>query len=249
MSGLVTLAYDQIAPGSVRTATEQAGYPASNVLLGKVGRPWKGLGHGTAFLIVDLGASKYVDTFAANNGNLVEVGIRYDDTGAFTSLIQTTTGGTDKQGRWKASFQIKDTFRYLQLTMIASGLPTDGDDVWSLSSLFFFANSLSLARDPLFGESATDVNFPQSRVDLDNGSTVKDDTGPSFMTPTLQFSGGRDDDHEQLVRLTRAGLCWLNYNDGNPGDQWPVRHVDPKITRKLAAFNRESVQVSLKEQT
>ena len=34
----------------------------------------------------------------------------------------------------------------------------------------------------------------------------------------------------------------------NVGDQWPVRHFEPKTTRKFSGFNRETVQIPLKEE-
>jgi len=250
MSGQAILFYGLLAPGAAKASSEQAGYPASNVLLGKVQRPWKALNATSlgSYVQIDLGAVYYVRLLAINAANMVTVdSVMADTMDPPLSLRGPLTLYQDKQGRSKGSVFISAAVRYIRLANF-TGTPTDGDSVWSIGSIFLFSSYAQLARDPLFGESSNDLNTPQSRVDLDNGVSVVDDTGPSFMTPTLQFSGGATDDHEKLVRLTRAGLCWLNLNDGNGGDQWPVRHVDPKITRKFTGFNRETVQVSLKEQ-
>jgi hypothetical protein len=117
---------------------------------------------------------------------------------------------------------------------------------WRIGCLYPFASSLSLPKDPLFGGSSLESNFPQNLVQLDNDIEIRDTTGPSFARITLDYSGAATDPLTALARRARLGVCWINLNVG--ALQFPVRHNEPKITRKLQAYNRELVTFMLKEE-
>lgn len=247
---LSTLAYNQLSPSTATASSAAAGYPATNVLLGKVLKPWRSTTAGSSEnIIIDLGSNLPLSnaTLAISATNMLTAAIYADTANPPTTLKGTILFSKDVTGRYKQSLSLTGTIRYIKILPIGS--PFDGAAYWSIGPVDVFASELAFARDPLFGESSLDANLPQTMVTLDNGIIVRDQTGPSFMTPTLNFTGGSTDNHEEIAMLARAGLCWLDLGiTSNRGLQWRVRHYEPKVTRKLSAFNRETVQIALKEE-
>lgn len=243
-----TLLFGLIPVSVASSNTAAAGFPASNVINTQVLKPWKATGVAADFVQLDLGAATAVNGVAINDANMNSVTVLADNVNPPTTNRGTLTLTQDAQGRYKGMLAFAATFRYVKF-VIATGTTNDGTSAWRISCAYPFSSTFSLPRDPLFGESELDANTPQSRVDLDNGQVIRDTTGPNFVTLTLQFRGGAADDHEQLQQYARAGLCWLNMNISNaPWQQWPVRHHDPKITRKFTGFNAEEVDITLKEE-
>ena len=250
---LASLAYNPIsfAAATATASSAAAGYPATNVLTGQVLKPWRSTSlANTEYIIIDLGAIRLLNgaILAVSATNLATATVYADSSNPPTTSRGTITPALDAQNRGKASLALTGLIRYIKI-LASSGSPIDGAAYWSIGPVDVFVNTLAFPRDPIFGESSLDTNTPQTSVTLDNGKIVRDSTGPSFMTPTLTFSGGNGDDHEQIAMLARSGLCWLDLGIAtNRGLQWRVMHYDPKITRKLTAYNRESVQIALKEE-
>lgn len=247
---IATLAYSPIVPATVTASSQAAGYPATNVLLGKVNMPWRSTSLAlTEYIIIDLGVIiSLPKTLTISATNLVDADIYADTSATPTTLKGTIIFANDGAGRYKASSAISGPFRYIKIKP-HSGAPTDGNSFWSIGAVDLFANSMQFARDPIYGESQIESATPQTSVQLDNGVTIKDDTGPPYSAITLNFSGGSADDHEAVMRQARAGLCWLDMGaTANRGLQWRVKHIEPKTTRKITAFNRETVQIVLTEQ-
>lgn len=248
---IATLAYSPIVAATATASSQAAGYPATNVLLGKVNKPWRSTTTATSEnIIIDFGtsivASNATLTISAANlvGALISIGLSNPPTSVITAMVFAADG----DGRSKASLVFSATFRYLKIQTF-TGSPTDGSAYWNIGCVDLFANSMQFARDPIYGESQIETATPQSAVQLDNGVTIKDDTGPFYSVITLNFSGGSADDHEAIMRQARAGLCWLDMGvTANRGLQWRVKHIEPKTTRKITAFNRETVQIVLTEQ-
>jgi len=247
------LLINPIAPVTAASfLTAAAGYPATNALNSQILRPWKSSSNAANAdaLIVDLGTPLAITAVAVTQTNFSRFGVYADNTTFPTTVLGTLNTAQDAQGRYKGSLVASATARYINFKCPSSlDTPVDGNN-WTIGAVYVYTTApYTTPRDPLFGSSSLDLSTPQSRIDLDNGSVVRDTTGPSFQTINLDFTGGAGDDHEQIQQYTRAGICWLNLsNPSAPWEQWPVRHIDPKITRKLAGFNRELVSISLKEE-
>lgn len=246
-----TLHYAPYVPSTATASSVYGGFYAPNVLLGKVQKQWRANSAATTeYLIVDLGSSQVLVNakLTISAANLFDAQILADTAANPTTSKGVVAFSSDGNGRYKASMVISGTIRYIKIKP-NSGAPVDGSTRWAIGPVDLFKSALAVARDPIFGETAVDWMRPQTRTDLDNGISVKDDTGPPYSAITLNFSGGSADDHEAVMRQARAGLCWLDFNiAANRGLQWRVKHIEPKVTRKITAFNRESVQVLLTEQ-
>ncbi|MDR3389918.1 MAG: hypothetical protein P4L92_23015 [Rudaea sp.] len=246
--GQMTMLYGLRPPATMTSGTAVPSYLATNAgTPGNVLKPWKGTTLGADYLQIDLGATAAISGLALNAGNMSSVTVFADNSNPPTTNRGTLTLSQDGQGRWKGSMAVVMAVRYIRFT-IAAGTPNDGATGWSIANALVFASTFSPPRDPLFSGSSIDSNTPQSRADLDNGVVICDNTGAPFETITLSFSGGAGDGHEQIQRYARAGVCWLNLGVATaPWYQWPVFHYDPKVTRKLSGFNRELVDITLKE--
>lgn len=248
---IATLAYSPLVPATATASSAAANYPATNVLLGKVNKPWRSTSNATTeYLIIDLGSSSSYpsNTLCISGLTMPNAAIYADNSANPSTLKGTFTCAADTQGRYKVSLPLPGTYRYIKIKP-NSGTPTDGASYWTIGTVDLFTSSMQFARDPIYGESQIETHTPQSSVQLENGVTVKDDTGPSYSAITLNFSGGSTDDHEAIMRRARAGLCWLDLGViANRGLQWRVKHIEPKTTRKITAFNRETVQIVLTEQ-
>lgn len=248
---LARLAYNPIAAATATASSAAAGYPATNVLTGQVLKPWRSTSlANTEYIIIDLGSNYLLNgaILAVSATNLATATVYADMSNPPTTSRGTITPALDAQNRGKASLALTGTIRYIKI-LASAGSPTDGAAYWSIGPVDVFTATLAFPRDPIFGESSLETNTPQISITLDNGKIVRDGTGPSFVTSTLNFSGGSNDDHEQIAMLARAGLCWLDLGiASNRGLQWRVKHYEAKTTRKLTAFNRESVQITLKEE-
>lgn len=245
---LATMAYFPLAPVSASATSAQANYPAANVLTQQVRQPWKSTSLAAQSITLDLGASTAIACIAFSDCNFAACTIRADNSVNPATVIGSPGTGQDGAGRNKCSLlPVGLTARYISIT--PTGATLDGAAGYQIGAVYAFAVASSLARDPLFGSTQVDYNSPQSILELDNGVTISDDTGPGWALVTMGFSGGRNDDMESLWRFSRFGTVWLNL-DGTPAsdNQWPVRHYEPKITRRLQSFNREQVQFALKEQ-
>lgn len=240
-----SLLFGLLAPSTATSGTTTN--PATFALTTQINKPWLATATGTDFLQIDLGASVAVNGVALNAANMSSVTVFADNANPPTTNRGTLSMAQDAQGRFKGSLLFSATVRFVRFT-IAAGGTNDGNSVWSIGFAAAFSGLFLPPKDPLFGESSNDLVTPQSRDDLANGVVIRDTTGPSFMMITRAFSGGAADDHEQIQQYARAGLCW--WNDGNPGvagNQWPVRHHEPKVTRRMGGFNREQVSIVLKE--
>lgn len=248
---IATLASTPYVPFNVTSSSSASGYPATNVTTGKVLKPWRSTTAALSeYIIFDLGSNIPLTNamLTISAANLVDAQIFADTWVNPTTSKGVITFAADGSGRYKASIALSGTIHFIKIKP-NSGAPTDGAGFWQIGPVDLFLNSRPLPRDPIFGETSIDSCTPQTRTDLENGIVVKDDTGPPYSTITLNFTGGTADDHEAVMRTARAGLCWLDLGiASNRGLQWRVKHYEAKTTRKLTAFNRESVQITLKEE-
>lgn len=242
------LLYNPLVPATATASTEAAGYPATNALDSQILKPWKGTANSFDYLQIDLGSSKAVTGVTITGANMPFVFVYADNSATPTTSRGTLTMAADDQGRYKGSLQFSATVRYIRFS-ISPNATLDGAPGWIIGAATAWAASFSPPRDPLYGGSSLDFNSPQSRQDLDNGVVIRDDIGPSYQLITLAFSGSASDDMAAIRRCARAGLCWLDLGVSTQrGWQWPVREHEAKVTRKITGFNRETMDLVLKEE-
>lgn len=241
-----TLFSGMYTPAAASASSAAANYPASAAMVPGVSRGWQSSSGGLQWLQFDLGANVSVHGVALQ-------AITYQGTGitvlADTSNPPVTNRGTlatglDANGRTKGSLSFgAASIRYVRFNF------TSTVGVCGAASGFVFASAAALARDALYGQTRITLIDPQVRNELPNGVVETYSAGAPSTEIDLSFRGTANDDIEALKRLTRAGACWLDLGLPQRGRQWPVRNIESQTSRQLEGYNRESVNIPLREIT
>jgi len=234
--------YSQIFPVAAGATSTAAGYSPNNVLNTSVLRPWRSVTTTGEYIAIDLGSVINIVAVALQACNFSAAHLNKD---GFAFLAASTPVNEDGKGRRKNLFEVPGTSTR-NIYIAPDGTPVDGSSYYSIGAVYIFGAKRTMPRAPLYGGAEVTYGCPQSSIDLDNGKTVMDFTGPTFANVTLPFSGGAGDDMEQLSADAQSGIVWITL--GSNGLQWPMRSYESKITRRLQAFNREQVQSVLKEE-
>lgn len=241
--------YHTLLAASTATGFSAAiGYPATNAITTPVDKQYRTTGTSASeYLILDLGSSKAISAVGINHCNFATASMFADNAANPSTARGTLTTYVDHQGRRKGSLEFSATARYIKFQMPGSGT-TDGASYFFFGFAAPFASAIDLPRDMLFG-LPLDHRTPQIAVQLANGQEVVVDTGAAYTEIAAKFAPRASDDIEQVKRLARAGVVWLNLNlTGQEYRQWPVKSTAPASRRTIERPNREPVDLPLREQ-
>jgi hypothetical protein len=237
---------------SISATSAAANYPATNLRETSVDRPWRSTTNALQNIDIDLANSLAVTAIGVQMTNAPTVTVFAD-----TFTVPTTSRGvitpvTDNNGRRKGSLAFSATVRYIRLQIPATSVVADDDGTvqayYTIGSVYVFANTLTLPRDPLYGQSSTELLTPQTSVDLANGQNVTSNNGAPVTVINLGFSARAQDDVERARRLARLGPAWLDLDIASERwRQWPVRSVVERVTRSIARVNGERVELPFRE--
>jgi hypothetical protein len=238
---------------SVTATSAAVSYPATNIKESPVDKPWRSTTNALQNVDIDLGSSLAVTAIAVQGTNAPSITVLAD------AAINppTTNRGTlalaqDPVARRKGILEVAATVRYIRLQIPATSVVADDDGTvqayYWIGAVYVFGATLNLPRDPLYGSSALEAVYPQTSVDLANGQNVTSNDGAPYAEPTLAFSVRSDQDIERAARLARLGVCWLDLGIASErARQWPVRHVQPRLVRRVTRVNGEQVELKLRE--
>jgi len=233
-------------PTAAAATTSAAGYPASNVLIPSVGRPWRSTATSTTNLDIDLGAARTAPMLCVQGPNagtcIVTYGtVAYTSTSAGTQMLTL-----DRHGRRKHSLALAGSVRYIRLVFGAT-LPDAAAAYFEVGAVYVMSTTLVMPESPLIGSDAAAV-YPQTRVDLPNGQRLRLDRGAARMRLPLRFRGARSTDLDQLTRMARLGVCWLDIGDASQRElQWPVRHDEDTAARLFARATQDESTITVQE--
>lgn len=234
------------APTSATGTTAAAGYPASNVLIPSVGRPWRSTATTTTNLDIDLGAARTSPVLCIQSPNAGTCTVSYGSAAYTTTSAGTQTLTLDRHGRRKHSLTLSGSVRYIRMVFGAT-LPDASAAYFEVGAVYVMSTTLSLPESPLIGSDAAAV-YPQTRLDLPNGQRLRFDRGVPRMRLPLRFRGLRSTDLDQLTRLARINVCWFDIGDAAQRElQWPVRHDDDTATRQFARATQDESTITLNE--
>lgn len=216
-----TIPYTASASGSLPN------YPASNLQTPEVEKPWR---HsdilGSAWIQAQRSGSSAMHLALQS----VEAGIPQQVSAGSASAstpVGTFAGAMhqDASRRSKGNIAVPTPNTFVRVSM--SGLQNFG-----VGALYLFATELQLPDALLRSEITTE--YPQASVKLPNGTEFPVDRGPPRTRITLRWRRPRADDIEEVARIARAGICWLDLqNPDQPGWQWPVRCISATLPRQL----------------
>jgi hypothetical protein len=237
---------------SVTATSAAANYAATNVRESPVDKPWRSTSNALQNLDIDLGGSFAVVAVAVQGTNAPSFTVLADGSNPPTTARGTLTLATDNTGRRKGILEFAATVRYIRLQIPATSVVADDNGTvqsyYEVGAVYVFGATLNLPRDPIYGSSSMEAVFPQTSVDLANGQNVTSNDGAPYVEPTLGFSTRSDQDVEKAARLARLGVCWLDLGiTSERHRQWPVRHVLPRLVRRVTRVNGEQVELKLRE--
>ena len=218
-----------------------ANYPHTNLLLPSVVRGWRATPPPTAWVqATAASAAGYyfgIQALTGATGGSVLAGPFSPSTSYGTFAVHS-----DGSGRTKALVPVFGMFGELT----AFRLTFTGATAKSLGALYLFSDVLTLPDALLRSEVST--TYPQNDVSLPNGTQFTVDRGVPRARITLRWRRPRADDIEQVARIARAGICWLDMEVPEaPWLQWPVRLVQSSIPRQFTTASQDETTLEFLE--
>jgi hypothetical protein len=208
--------------GFTASATTSAtGYPATNISLPQVGRPWRSGDLTEQEVVLDLGASVTPESLWLQDVNFASAVVERSADNVTYSAVGTLTSYADLHGRRKGLITVSEACRYLRVT-IAAGTPTDDAAYFSIGAGYVFEEVETAPQAPTAGSMDIEVNYPQSRIDLANGRTVISDLGAPYIVLSGRIDETSDEDVARLLRLARAGTIGLDLERTDRWQAWPM---------------------------
>lgn len=249
----VKLHYRPLNLGSVTATSAASGYAAANVRESMVDKPWRSTSNALQNLDIDLGSSRSVVAVCVQGTNAPSLTVFADPTpNPPTTNRGTLTLSQDNNARRKGILEFAASVRYIRLQMPATSVVADDDgtvqNYYWIGAVYVFEATLTLPRDPLYGQSTIQHLRPQTSIDLDNGQNVTSNDGAPISLIQLGFSGRSDQDIERAARLARLGICWLDLGIASERwRQWPVRETSETADRRITRINGEQVELRFRE--
>lgn len=207
-------------------STSAVGYPASNLALQSVGRPWRSTTTGATTITLDMGSNQTPAALLLQDANFTAATIATSPDNATWTTRGTLALAADGQGRYKGVLALGVACRYVRASV--SGSPTDGAAYWRVGAAYLWL-SAAIVTAPDYGMQIA-YNYPQSRADLPNGAAVTVGLGPSYAILTGKISGGAADNVAAIMRAARSGVIGVDMQSAQaPWLQFPMVHREKSI--------------------
>lgn len=239
---MAKLYYGKIAIVSV-TATEAAsGYPASNMALESLGRPWRSTTTGADTIVFDLGSSLAIDSLFLHDVNFATAAVSWSADNVTYSAPVTLTTYADRHGRRRGRVSVSATMRYVK-AVISAGTPADGLAYWRIGAAYVFSSSVSPTAFPVFTYRVTTTR-PRTSVALPNGITAAAATGINIdlLELTISKYQANGESADDFIQRAAAGSIVLDMaitdRSGSPIFQeqvWPMRCLAQQIQEDFPA--------------
>lgn len=230
-------------PYAVSAQAALVDYPATNLITPEVAKPWRSSSGG-------FGEWTQAQRSGSSDMHLAVQGVGVDITGGNVTAGASSPSGSigniagsihaDGTGRRKATIAVPAPNTYTRVAWFKNGT------YYEVAALYLFATELQLPDALLRSEITTE--YPQASVKLPNGTEFPVDRGPPRTRITLRWRRPRADDIEEVARIARAGICWLDLqNPDQPGWQWPVRCVSATLPRQLTHARQDEATLEFVE--
>lgn len=236
--------------GSWSASDSAPGYPASNLGIPRVGRPWRSNFLGSITVQIDLGSTVSIDpvlVIMGHNANPGGFQVHSSLNGSTWANEGAGTNSTGISGLRKGLFRKGSniSFRYLRVTF--TGGTVDGAISFQCGYAMLFSAHADLAA-PLYGANARLV-WPQWSTSLPNGLDVRADAGEPFTEIRLPWrQAGNQVAIERLAERARREPVLLDLQlPDRSGWWWIVRNHQAQLERNITGHNRENTQLVLAE--
>lgn len=247
---MASLYYGKLSIVAVTTTTAASGFPASNIALESLGRPWKATGTGATDVVIDLGSSQAINTLFLHDVNFASAPIaRSTDNVSYTSVgTLTTYAGRHGRRRGKISFGGASA-RYIRVSMPFPTPPTDGAAYWRIGSAYLFSSKVTPSAI-LTAPAQVSTLRPRVSASLANGSTAVAETGMKIDRIQVQVDRDSAQSGDDLIQLPDAGSVVLDMElSAYPEQMWPIRYQENQLSESFQKAMRSGWSMSFTEIT
>jgi hypothetical protein len=237
-------------PSSFAATDAQAGYPASNIGLQSLGRPWYAIDAGGKEVTINFPAPSLVQVLHLHDVNFATANVQKSVSGGAFVNVGALNPAANEDGRYRGYLTINEALCTALKIQIAAGNPTDGLLFWRVGSGYLFRTVLTLPfaleygyeLDTQYSQIGTVlVNKRKAVARIGGGSADHDEI-------KLPYNAKNSESLADIVRRTRLGTCLFTTDLPNyPEELWPVIRQEDNSTKSRYAVNLAKRSITLTE--
>jgi hypothetical protein len=243
----VKLHYGKLVASVYAATTAQDGYPASNLGLESLGRPWKATGLGATDITITLPALAFIQTLFLHDVNFATATIQTSVDGVAFNALGVLTTYADSHGRRRGSIVVNTAgLKAVKITPIG-GASTDGLAYWRGGAAYLFASVVTPSAAVRYGYRAR-TRRPRLRTELPNKLVAVATTGLNVDVIALTFERINTEFADDVIQKTLTAPCLFDLGLPNyPHQQWPVRCIEEDLEEAFNNKNISSIDIPLME--
>ncbi len=229
---------------SASATTEATGYPASNLALESISRPYRSTSLIQHTITLNI-ASATVAAVLLTDCNFASATIQNAagvSQGTLTTYADKLTGR--RRGVLVAAISATTAIK----VVIPAGATTDGAAYWRSGAAHLFAVNATLPRAPSRGVQLRPI-YPRVSTELPNQQIAEASTGPDLLSLSLPFTRSASEDVWELLRQARAATVGLAVSSRYPELVLPVRYRAREFNEELFEYLLSRGTVELREVT
>lgn len=226
---MASLYYGKLPIVAVTATTAASGFPASNVALESLGRPWRSTTTGANDVVLDLGSSKAINALFLHDVNFASATIARSTDNVSYTAVGTLTTYAGRHGRRRGKISLGGaSARYVKIS-ISAGTPADGAAYWRIGSAYLFASKATPGAQPNYPTRVITTR-PRVTTALANRLPAVASTGNNIDRIELRVPRWNTEAADDYVQRPAAGSILLDLEEPNyPEQQWPVRLLEEQI--------------------
>jgi hypothetical protein len=239
--------YSQVNPSSFAATEAATGYPASNVGLQSLGRPWRSTTTGANEVTINFAAARQVQALFLHDVNFATANIQKSVSGGgFVNIGALTTAGNEA-GRYRGYCTVNEALCTAIKIQIAAAAPNDGLAYWRIGSAYAFQ---AVVTPPFALEYQYEIDTQESVISstLVNKRKAEARVGIDHDLIKLPYNAKNSESLADIVRLTRLGTCLFTTDLPNyPEELWPVIRQEDNSVKSRYAVNLAKRSIILTE--
>lgn len=244
---MAKLWYTKLTPSSFAATDAQAGYPASNIGLESLGRPWYSADAGAKEITINFAAATLVQALHLHDVNFASATIQKSVSGGAFTTVGTLTANTNEAGRFRGYLTINEALCTALKIQIGAGTPNDGLGYWRIGSGYAFAAVVALPIGPDIGY---EIDTQESVIGtmLVNKRKAEARVGIDKDFIKIPWTTGYTSSLNDILRRTRLGSCLFSTDLANyPEEVWPVIRQEDNSAKSRFEQNISRRSITLTE--
>lgn len=244
---MAVIYYDKLLPLSVSATTEAAGFPAFNVTLESLARPYRATNAGANDVTIIFKSVGPLHSIFLHDVNFASCTVQKSVDGVAWVTVGTLTTYVDENGRRRGRITINDASVKGVRIQISAGTPTDGLTFWRIGAAYPMVSTHTVPATLIYPLNE-DLIEPATGVELVNKQFAEADTGVAF-SKLITAWDRVSTVSLQTLREQAKGTIIFDANLSNyPQWQWPCyRSRSDVIRESFDRFSMSGVVVNLRE--